>query len=100
MRVAAAVDAISGVRRGGGHGVEVATHYPGGRVVGVSLTSETTVVVHIVAERLPLQDLADEVGTVARAALRSCGDDRAVMVFIDDLDVERLPSRRVGMDRR
>ncbi len=37
LAVAAAVDAVGGVRRTGGQGVEVATQYPGGRVLGIRL---------------------------------------------------------------
>ena len=60
LAVAAAVDTVGGVRRTGGPGVEVATQYPGGRVLGVRLgTDEVTV--HIVAERLPLDAVADAV---------------------------------------
>ena len=58
LAVAAAVDTVVGVRRTGGPGVEVATQYPGGRVVGVRLGPDE-VTVHIIAERLPLDTVAD-----------------------------------------
>ncbi len=88
--VAAAVDAVTGVRRSGGSGVEVATQYRGGRVLGVAL-GDSTVAVHVVAERLPLPALIAQVRTSARAALRAAGDPRPVSVSVDDLDVDVLP---------
>jgi hypothetical protein len=90
LAVAAAVDTVGGVRRTGGPGVEVATQYPGGRVVGVRVgTDEVTV--HIVAERLPLDAVAEAVQFATRLALSRLGDSRAVTVAIDDLDVASLP---------
>jgi hypothetical protein len=86
LAVAAAVDTVVGVRRSGGPGVEVATQYPGGRVVGVRLGGEQ-IVVHIIAERLPLQTVADAVHAAVGATLAGLGDRRAVAVRIDDLDV-------------
>ena len=90
LAVAAAVDSVSGVRRTGGPGVEVATQYPGGRVLGVRLGADE-VTVHIVAERLPLDAVADAVRVAARSALAAHGDSRAVAVSVDDLDVSFLP---------
>jgi hypothetical protein len=90
LAVAAAVDSVGGVRRTGGPGVEVATQYPGGRALGVRLgTDEVTV--HIVAERLPLDAVADAVRLAALSALAGLGDSRAVAVSVDDLDVASLP---------
>ena len=88
--LAMAVDAVAGVRRSFGSGVEVATQYRGGRIAGVRLT-EREVTVQVVAERLPLGPLADTVGAAARAVLQSVGDDRPVRVVVDDLDVTWLP---------
>ena len=90
LAVAAAVDAVGGVRRTGGPGVEVATQYPGGRVLGVRLGADE-VTVHIVAERLPLDAVADAVRFAASSALARLGDSRAVAVSVDDLDVASLP---------
>ncbi len=90
LAVAAAVDSVSGVRRTGGPGVEVATQYPGGRALGVRLGADE-VTVHIVAERLPLDAVADAVRVAARSALAAHGDRRAVAVSVDDLDVSFLP---------
>ena len=88
--LAMAVDAVVGVRRSGGSGVEVATQYRGSRIVGVRLT-EGEVTVQVVAERLPLGPLADTVGAAARAVLQTVGDDRPVRVVVDDLDVTWMP---------
>ena len=88
--LATAVDAVTGVRRSGGSGVEVSTQHRGGRIVGVRL-AEHEVTVQVVAERLPLASLADKVGAAARAVLRAGGDERPVRVVVDDLDLTRLP---------
>ena len=90
LAVAAEVDTVGGVRRTGGPGVEVATQYPGGRVLGVRLGADE-VTVHIIAERLPLDMLAEAVRFAARSALAAHGDRRAVVVRVDDLDVMSLP---------
>ena len=90
LAVAAEVDTVGGVRRTGGPGVEVATQYPGGRVLGVRLGADE-VTVHIIAERLPLDMLAEAVRFAARSALAAHGDSRAVVVRVDDLDVLSLP---------
>ena len=90
LAVAAAVDTVVGVRRTGGPGVEVATQYPGGRVVGVRLGPDE-VAVHLIAERLPLDAVADAVHAAVGATLAGLGDRRAVAVTIDDLDVPSMP---------
>ena len=88
--MAAAVDTVAGVRRTGGPGVEVATQYPGGRVVGVRLGPDE-VAVHLIAERFPLETVADAVHAAVGATLAELGDRRAVAVNIDDLDVTSMP---------
>jgi hypothetical protein len=90
LAVAAAVDTVVGVRRTGGLGVEVATQYPGGRVVGIRLGPDE-ITVHIIAERLPLDAVADAVHAAVGATLAGLGDTRAVAVIIDDLDVPSMP---------
>ena len=101
LAIAAEVDALDGVRRSGGGGAatvagvagtEIATQYPGGRVLGVQLSFEE-VVVHIVAERLPAHRAADEVVSAGRRALDAAGDSRPVAVVVDDIDVDVLPGR-------
>jgi hypothetical protein len=49
------------------------------------------VTVHVVAERLPLEAVADAVRSAARSALAGLDDRRAVAVSIDDLEVPSLP---------
>lgn len=88
--VAAAVDTVAGARRTGGDGVEAATQYAGGRALGVQL-EDKAVVVHLVAERLPLEVVAEEVRSAAVGALRAAGDHRGVVVAVDNVDVDRLP---------
>ena len=90
LAVADAVDAVVGVRRTGGQRVEVATQYPGGHVVGIRLGADE-VTVHIIAERLPLDIVADAVHAAVGPVLASFGDRRKVAVCIDDLDVWPTP---------
>ena len=90
LAVAAAVDSVGGVRRTGGPGVEVATQYPGGRALGIRLGADE-VTVHVIAERLPLDVLAEAVRFAAHSALAAHGDRRPVAVRVDDLDVMSLP---------
>jgi hypothetical protein len=90
LAVAVAVDSVGGARRTGGQGIEVSTQYPGGRILGVRLgTDEVTV--HIIAERLPLDAVAEAVRSAVRSALSGLGDSRTVAVAIEDLDVLSLP---------
>ncbi len=89
--LAGAVDAVQGVRRSGGSGVEVATQYRGGRIIGVRL-ADHEVTVQVVAECLPLGPLTEKVHAAARTVLRAAGDDRSVRVIVDDLDLTCLPS--------
>ncbi len=88
--LATAVDAVAGVRRCGGSGIEVSTQYRGGRIIGVRL-ADHEVTVQVVAERLPLEPLADQVRAAARAVLHASDDDRPVQVVVDDLDLTSLP---------
>jgi hypothetical protein len=89
--VAAGVIRVPGVvRLSAGAGIEVATLYPGGKVVGVKVTDHR-VAVHIVADRLPLPVLGNEVRAAARAALVPLGFERPVDVVIEALDLEELP---------
>ncbi len=91
--IAEAVDAVVGARRSGGSGVEIATQFAGGRVLGVRLAADE-VAVHIVAEQLPLHDLVERVRSAATRALGAVGDPRTVAVVVDDVDVASLPGRR------
>ena len=94
--MAEAVLAVPGVARlSPGSGVEVATLFAGGKVVGLRLSGET-VAVHIVADRGPLPAIADEVAVAARLVLAAAGDDRAVTVVIEDVEAGALDRRRVA----
>lgn len=92
--VAEAVDAVGGARRSGGPGVEVATQHRNGKVVGVQL-AEKQVLVQVTAERLPLPLLVEQVRAAAARVLSDQGDSRPVVVTVDDLNVDRLPSGRI-----
>lgn len=91
--VAAAVDAVPGVRRTPGAGIPVATQYAGGSVVGVGLGD--SVQVHVVASSLPLDGLTAAVHAAVKSVLDAAGDGRPVMVVVDDLEVATL-GRRTG----
>lgn len=83
--IADAVSALPDVRRlTGGDAIEVATQYPGGKVVGVRLGE--TVQVHLVARRVPLPPVGAAAARAARAVLARAGDDRPVEIFVDDLE--------------
>jgi hypothetical protein len=86
--VAAAVDAVPGVRRTAGLGVPVAVQYPGGSVAGVALGN--AVEVHVVALSLPLDGLIAAVRSAVRSVLDEAGDVRPVVVAVDDLEVPTL----------
>lgn len=91
--VATAVDTVAGARRTGGTGVEAATQYAGGRALGVQL-GDDQVVVHLVAERLPLDGVVEDVRSAVVGALQARGDTRSVVVAIDDLDLDTSPEAR------
>jgi hypothetical protein len=91
--VAAGVAAVPGVARlATGGGTEVATLYPGGKVIGVKVT-DSSVAVHIVAARLPLPALIRQVRAAARSALAALGSEHPVDVVVEalNLDLELLP---------
>jgi hypothetical protein len=90
LELAAAVDAAAGVRRMRG-ALSAGTQYPGGRVDGIDV-ADREVVVHIVAECLPLSEVVDVVRSAAEKILGAEGDRRPVRVAVDDLDVGTLPS--------
>ncbi|HEV2930422.1 MAG TPA: hypothetical protein VGW74_17190, partial [Propionibacteriaceae bacterium] len=76
--VAAAVLAMPGVARlSGGRGVEAATLYPGGKVVGV-VAEDRAVRVHVVAGRLPLGPLVQDVRAAVAIVLAGLGAARVV----------------------
>jgi hypothetical protein len=72
--------------------VETATHFAGGKVVGIRLGDP--VEIHIVADRVPLPPVADKVVAAARKVLAASGDDSPVTVIVDDVDDAALERRR------
>jgi hypothetical protein len=91
--VADAVTAVPGVAGlTGGFGVEVATMFAGGKVVGVHL-GEDQVEVHIVADQAPLTRVADEAAEAALRVLAAVDDPRPVRVFVDDVAIETFDRR-------
>jgi hypothetical protein len=94
--VAEAVTAIPGVAGlSPGTGVEVSTQFSGGKVVGVRLNGEK-VEIHIRADRVPLPPIADEAVVAARRVLAAVGDDRPVLVVVDDVAAEAFDRRGGG----
>ena len=90
--VAAGVLAVPGVARlSGGRGVEAATLYPGGKVVGV-VADDQAVRVHLVAGRLPLGPLVQEVRAAVAIVLAGLGAARVVDLVVEDLELDQLPS--------
>jgi hypothetical protein len=94
--VADAVTAVPGVAGlSPGSGVEVATLFAGGKVVGLRLSGEQ-VEVHIIADQVPLQPVADAAALAARRVLLAAGDERPVHVVVEDVVVEALNRRQAG----
>jgi hypothetical protein len=91
--IADAVTSVPGVAGlTGGEGVEIATFFAGGKVVGVHL-GEDEVDVHIVADRTPLTQVADEAAAAALRVLSAAGDKRRVRVYVDDVAIESIDRR-------
>ena len=94
--VADAVTAVPGVAAmSPGSGVEVATLFAGGKVIGLRLGPDA-VDVHIVADRVPLQPVADEAAEAARRVLAAAGDERSVRVVVEDVMMDALDRRERG----
>jgi len=94
--VADAVIDVPGVARlSPGTGVEVATLFPGGKVIGLRLSGEV-VEVHLVADRVPLPPIADEAAAAAGRVLSAAGDPRDVLVVIDDVEAHAVERRGRG----
>ncbi len=92
----AAADAALGVpgvaRLSPGTGVEVSTQYAGGKVVGVRLTG-TEAEVQIVADRVPLPPITDQVAAAVGAVLAAAGDPRHVTVVVADIEAAAADRR-------
>ena len=89
--VASALTQVPGVARlSPGTGVEVATQFAGGKVVGVAVR-DNTVVAHLVVDRLPLDRVARAARVAGEAALADLGVARRLDLVIDDVDLDHLP---------
>jgi hypothetical protein len=89
--VASALMQVPGVARlSPGAGVEVATQFAGGKVVGVGVRDDA-VIAHLVIDRLPLDQVARAARAAAEAVLAALGVARRLDLVIDDVDLERLP---------
>lgn len=92
--IADAVTAVPGVAglTSADSRVEVATLFAGGKVVGLRL-GDDTVEIHILVDRPPVQQVANEAVAAARRVLAAVGDERAVRVVVADVVVDALERR-------
>ncbi len=88
---ACAVPGVAGLSSVGD--VEISTQFAGGKVLGVRLRSDSAEV-HIIAERVPLPPIADEVVRAVAAVLTAAGEPRPVTVVVADVATEALDRRR------
>lgn len=75
-----------------GFGVEVATLFSGGKVVGVRLSGET-VQIYLTADRVPLRPVAEEAATAAGRVLAAAGDPRPVEIVVADVTTDAVIRR-------
>jgi hypothetical protein len=93
--VASALTQVPGVARlSPGTGVEVATQFAGGKVVGVGVRDDA-VIAHLVIDRLPLDQVARAARAAAESALADLGAAHRLDLVIDDVDLDRLPPTSV-----
>jgi len=93
VSVADAVLAVPGVAAlHPGFGVEVATLFSGGKVVGVRLSGET-VQIYLTADRVPLRPVAEEAATAAGRVLAAAGDPRPVEIVVADVTTDAVIRR-------
>ena len=89
--VATALARVPGVARlSPGTGVEVATQFAGGKVVGVGVRDDA-VVADLVVDRLPVDRVARTARAAAEAALADLGVARRLDLVIDDVELDQLP---------
>jgi hypothetical protein len=72
--------------------VEVSTQYPGGKVVGLRL-SEEHAEVHIVADRVPLPPVTEQVAAAVGGVLAAAGEPKPVTVVVVDVDLAVVDRR-------
>ncbi|GAA3750273.1 hypothetical protein GCM10022225_38180 [Plantactinospora mayteni] len=68
-----------------GTGVEVATLFPGGKVVGIRLGEP--VEVHVAVGPVPIAPLAEQIQLAVRGVLAGFGQRPSVEVVVDDIDL-------------
>jgi hypothetical protein len=89
--VATALAQVPGVARlSPGTGVEVATQFAGGKVVGVRVRDDA-VVAYLVVDRLPVDQVARAARVAGEAALADLGVARRLDLVIDDVELDQLP---------
>ncbi|MFY1692149.1 hypothetical protein [Plantactinospora sp. WMMB782] len=78
--------AVPGVTRlTPGVGVEVATLFPGGKIVGIRLGDP--VEVHVQVDPVPIPPLAEQIRVAVRDVLADLGRQSSVEVVVDDIDL-------------
>jgi hypothetical protein len=96
--VAACVSSLPGVAcLTGGPGVEAATYYRGGKVVGV-VVRDGRMSVHLVANALPIQKVVADVREAITGFLRDQDHGFAVEIVVEDLEVDQLPAEESFSD--
>jgi hypothetical protein len=89
--VASALTRVPGVARlSPGTGVEVATQFAGGKVVGVGVRGDA-IVAYLVVDRLPVDQVARAARAAGEATLADLGVARRLDLVIDDVDLDHLP---------
>ncbi|GAB3977874.1 hypothetical protein V1634_13385 [Plantactinospora veratri] len=78
-----AVPGVSGLTAG--TGVEVATLFPGGKIVGIRLGNP--VEVHVEVGPVPIAPVAEQIRVAVRAVLADYGQQPSVEVVVDDIDL-------------
>lgn len=64
--------------------MEVATQVPGDKIIGIRL-GDDAVTIHVIVDRFPIPDVAYAVRAAGEGVLRRVGDERVVVVVVDDI---------------
>jgi hypothetical protein len=87
---ACAVPGVAGLNHRGA--VEISTQFAGGKVLGIRLLPDYAEV-HIIADRGPLPQVAEDVRAAVAAVLTAAGEPRHVVVAIDDITAGAIDRR-------
>ncbi|WP_422769648.1 hypothetical protein ACN28C_23280 [Plantactinospora sp. WMMC1484] len=68
-----------------GSGIEAATQFPGGKIVGVRLGDP--VEVHVEVGPVPIVPVAEQIQAAVRGVLESFGREASVEVIVEDIDL-------------